>query len=198
MASKDEIVIEMGRRGCGDVEFPPAMLILRGRFSQAELGPVNQGFCRKVPTVPGMRVALDIVGRKARIFDPLALPEFKETMDDVSTLLKTQAGAVVNQMEPKPNKEQYWENMNDVDIASWHHWMKRLVEQDHTAILRQGHFLDQAKIPGRVKLDFLADPRGGPTFQDEFQKMQEGTYIWPGQPGFAEQQQELREASATA
>jgi hypothetical protein len=192
--AKNEIIIELAKAGGGDIEFPPSMGIHRGRISQAEMRPCNQshtGIARRLPTVPGMCVALDIEGRTGRIFDPLGLPERKEVLAEITSLIKQQPGAVVNNIEVRPVKEQVWQHMSDSDIASWHHWMRRLVEEDRHAILRQGKFLDQEKLPGRIKLDFVSDPRTGPVFKDQFDKLEKGTYIFPGQPGYAEQEQLL-------
>jgi hypothetical protein len=189
--AKDEIIIELGKAGGGDIEFPPAMSIYRGRFSQAEMKPCNQsraGVARRLPTIPGLCVALDITNRTGRIFDPLGMPDKKDVLVELKNLLSQTSGAVVNKGDPTPVKEQTWQRMSDSDIASWHHWMRRLVEDDRHAILRQGRFIDQDKLPGRVRLDFVSDPRTGPVYQDQFDRLEQGTYIFPGQPGYAEQE----------
>jgi len=196
--AREEIIIELAKRGGGDLEFPPTVGIYRGRISQSEIGPNNQsrtGIARRLPTVPGICVALDVKAKTGRIFDPLSLPESKDTMAEITKLLRSQPGAVVNNLEPRPVREQNFK-LNDDLVASWHHWMQRLVEEDRHAILRQGRFVEQASLPGRVKLDFISDPRTGPVYKDEFDRLENGNYVWPGQPGFQEQQQALQGAVA--
>jgi hypothetical protein len=196
MAAKDEIIIELGKRGGGDIEFPPTMGMYRGRFSQAEMAPCNQsrqGIARRLPTVPGLCVALDIAARTGRIFDPLGSPERREVLAEVAALVSSQR---VTSAQPQPVREQRWERLNDDDIKSWHHWMRRLVEDDKHAKLLQGRFLDTDKLPGRTRLDFVSDKRTGPVYKDEFDLLERGEYVWPGQPGYADQQAVLVSAGS--
>lgn len=178
MASEIIIELDNGKNGC--VLFPPLMEIRRGRITPEGWGSNPPEHAGELKTVPGYRFALNIAGRSCRNFDPLALEEEADTLARVNACLKVEHGNTKPNITGSPGREQRRDNLPDNVIASWHYWMKRLVEEDKFARLIQGTFMDQSKLPGRVRLDYQTQPMAGPVYADQMEQVRLGTYAWPG------------------
>jgi hypothetical protein len=164
MATSDEIVIELDGSQNESFEFPPLLEIFRGRWDRQGLPPAATSRLSGVlslPDIPGICIGLSISERCGRAFDPLGLPEGEATLQKVKAHFKTDQ----NVGEVGPMQTITVKDMNDDQLATWHHWMKEFVKREK-AVLRKGN-LDR-KLKGRVRIGFHNSNPAAPRYQDQY------------------------------
>ena len=147
-----EIVIELCGPHNENVLFSPSQHILRGRWAREGMpsGATSVGSgLLGLPTIPGLHVALDVAGRQARIYDPLALPANKPLMNEVANVLKNLPGS----FDYEPVTERVFKGLSDDQVASWHYHMIQLVEDAKLAVLISGAWA--SKINGDPVVDYF-------------------------------------------
>jgi len=134
------IAIEISNeRNCG-AYFPPLDRALRGEFDLAKCAePTAKLKSTKYPLpIPGLRVELNPKTKSGAVIDPLHEMEFKAIADQIKR----------QKMELGPEEEIF----SDVDIPSWLHYMKALVDAGHAQLVT-GSFPD--KLPGKPIMRYL-------------------------------------------
>ncbi|HJT78076.1 MAG TPA: hypothetical protein VJ739_12805, partial [Gemmataceae bacterium] len=109
------VAIELGDERNRNINWAPEQLILRGRWTRANLLPdehVEQ--VQQFPDVPGMMVKVDGRRRRLEVFDPLADPKNKDLADEVAALFKKFFG---QQVRPEPPLVR--ENATDSQVKLW-------------------------------------------------------------------------------
>lgn len=164
----NEIIIEIDAPHNANVVFHPIQSVLRGRWLDTRI-PSGHGSrntqIRDIKDVPGMRIALDVQAKKARVFDPLGEQQYRQLCLDIRTKWQTSAGVqplIAAPVEPIPEKEF---NLTQEQVATWWHWMKRLCAQGDARHV-SGTWGTQPK--GRIKVNFYDWNRRNPQYLDEF------------------------------
>ena len=178
MPASNELIIEIATANNNDVVFKPSdQQMLRGRKTRAGWGnttfhshPERNQMLNK--EIPGLHIGLDAAERRARIFDPLADPKYKILLTEIESLI-TSFG--VAQGKPQPCPDQIRENLSDNDIATWLHWMRRLVGEKK-AIVRQGEI--SKKVKGRVQVSFGIESPDQPRYEDEWERYRKYGSAW--------------------
>jgi len=151
VTSTRELVIELGTEQNQDVMFNPLRKRFRGRYDRHLLPPGSIGgensMAMRIDQVPGIYVTIDLGRKRARIVDPLSLPENKALMAHINKCI----GGIGTKYDPVA--EEVHENMSDKQIATWIYWMARLVKKKYASVV-SGSFPD--RLPSRgVKVDFF-------------------------------------------
>lgn len=149
-AAADAFVeIEISSKRNQSAFFPPTQEMLRGAWDQSNLpkGSTSDRGLMNLPSTPGMRIALNITQRTAKIHDPLLLPQNQAMYEEFRAV----HAQVFGPTRAVPAREH---ELRDGDaVATWLHWMKRLVDSK-MAKLVAGHLKHTVK--GRPRLSWGA------------------------------------------
>lgn len=127
--------------------------VLRGRWSRANC-PNQQftGSLRHMPDTPGIMIAVNVLRRQVRIWDPLADPKNAELWEKAKAAYK----AHFNE-NAAPVKEVVKASLNDTDLKTWLYWIRRGVDSKNLVVL-VGQVPDHETIrscPGKTKIEFF-------------------------------------------
>lgn len=118
----NEIVVEVAvPRNCQYAFKAPLHMALRGRWERQNMaGVMNQDSpYQKLPTVPGMMVAVDIKARTIRAVDPLSFEENADLLAEVHRCCKAAGEGDVG---PQPESKLAGLTESEVKTALWHLW----------------------------------------------------------------------------
>lgn len=154
-----EITIEVATKHCGSLQFcavTPARN-LRGRWDRSKLyGESINGPLSQMPDIPGMYISIDPKRRRARIYDPLTLEENKDLLYTMEKIWNQ-----TNQEAAGPGKETIRENMDDTQIKTYLHWMRRAVDdrcaREIPGSARLPSLKEIARLPGKTRVEIRSN-----------------------------------------
>lgn len=166
-----EIAIEISAPHNENVIFQPQQRVLRGEWLKSRL-PSGVVFregagLMKVDRLPGLYVCLDIAGKRGRVLDPLSFRENRKLLREAAALM---LGAGFTY---QPVEEQILEDMNDSQVATWHHWMLQLVKDGFAKLVEGSAPFPKEPPKGRVKIDFFNGSATAPRYKDQFDRLRE-------------------------
>jgi hypothetical protein len=149
---RGEVVVEVGDDKCRCMQWPMTKQTLRGAWVKANLFSVTMHpSLQACPDLPGMRVGLDARAGRGRVFDPLNLPEFKETLE------KAQAALESGPWRKKygPEKDVEYPSLRPSEVKSWLYWMRRLVDGKSAKVLsgRLPTMEEIEALPGKTRIE---------------------------------------------
>ena len=158
-------IIEVGDDKNRNPQFPPLKLVLRGRWGRDVLvGTTGRNELMSIPEIPGIYLEINTARRAARMFDPLTLPRYEKTLEELRDPYRRLIGS-----EGKPWDDVVRTALNDTDLKTWLYWMARLV-QSFKARVVEGLLPSLPEIeplPGKTRIElFNASSRGRKTRED--------------------------------
>jgi len=127
--------------------------VLRGRWLRSNC-PNQQftGALRHMPDTPGIMIAVNVIRKAVRVWDPLSDPRNAEVWAKAKAAFK----AHFNE-ETSPFKEVSKANLSDSDLKTWLYWIRRGVESKSLTVIN-GTVPDHEtirKCPGKTKIEFF-------------------------------------------
>lgn len=175
------IVIEIATPRNGNVMWGGNETILRGAWRRANLiADERVEALESMPDIPGMRIEIDTIKRRLRIFDPLSLPEFAETLMRARFHFKE-----LFKQDAQPVQEVVNNRPSDTQIKTWLYWARRFVEgTDEIRDPKTRLLVTKAKadlidgrlptyeqieaLPGKTQIDFYNSNQRGKRFKEDF------------------------------
>ena len=124
--NQGEIVIELAGKKNQQFMFKPLMVVLRGRWTQANVRQTSTNTeIANLPDVPGIMVAVDVKRKTLRAVDPLGFRENKTVLDEVNRIMGRWIG-----------EGRAWDTMTKKNLPEW---------EIKTALWNMRQFLDEGK-----------------------------------------------------
>lgn len=134
-SAKDKVAefeIELGCKRNRKKTWPPTQQQLRGAWIRANLTSDERSESLEgIPDIPGIRIRISAMSRKALIYDPLGLPENAEELKKVQAAFEKVVGGKHSFMESIKR-----ENMSETEIKTWVYWAMRLVASEDAKVTR--------------------------------------------------------------
>lgn len=162
-----DVTIEISCPRNRSLVFQPTKTILRGRWRRSELFGNelgSEGMDRLPDPIPGLRITLDGRRKTARIFDPLeGEPELLKRVSDAIYAMESIRHKVTFE------KAVERKDMNETDIKTWLHWMRRALDQNFAFVV-SGSLPTEEQIkalPGKTRCCAFSNDRKGRKFKEE-------------------------------
>lgn len=177
----NELTIESANSRLGPVVFNPTKSKLRARFNKGSMiGDEHVASTDMLPDgIPGQRITINIRERRAVIFDPLELPEYR---DMLATITAANRSTPMGKAATYYPRETY-ENLTNSEIKTWLYEIRKLLDQPThmtpgwgrdnrperrggpLAILIDGKIPTRQEIedmPGELHCNFFSNSHNGP------------------------------------
>ncbi len=165
MADNGEIIIEMSDANNSNIFFDPLGKTLRGALDVSKVA--SKGKALAVGNVPGLRVGLTLRAKRARVFDPLGLPNEQARLDHIN-----EARGRTFEKAIKPCTQETYTNMTDNELATFLYWMRRYVQEKKAVVVTGSAKLDGFDLPGDPIIDNYHDSNHkAPRYKSEFDEL---------------------------
>lgn len=142
------VVVEVVGPNNERVNFKPLGEHLTGRVQKWKIvKDSHNGRHNGLPeTTPGICIQLDYDSKSATVFDPVA--DNEQLQEQLS---RVPAAIFTRPIRKRTEHDLSGEN----DLATWHHWTKRIVDDGYGQII-SGRFPPDERVPGRPRINLGA------------------------------------------